>query len=164
MNDTFTILVADDDPDDAFLLQWALRSIDARNSVQLVSDGAEVIAYLEGSGKFADRSRFPIPQALILDMRMPRKTGLDALEWLQEQPEFRAIPTLVLSSAGRYQDVVNSYRSGAHSFMVKPGSLDDLQRVLRVLDAYWKSSRSWARTGANGSAGNGSIPRSSLVS
>lgn len=141
MNGEFTILVTEDDPDDAFFLHWALRSVDSRNSVQIVSDGADVSAYLEGQGKFADRAKFPFPNALILDLKMPRKTGLDALEWLHEHPEFRVMPTLVLSSAGRANDVVNSYRLGAHSFMLKPGRLEDLQRILQVLNAYWRAVR-----------------------
>ncbi len=131
----FTILVAEDDQNDALLLRRALNKNNIKNPVELVPDGEEAIAYLEGRGKYADRSRYPRPQLVILDLKMPRRDGLEVLEWLKNNQQYQVIPRLALSSSKEQQDIVQSYRLGANSFMVKPSTFADLQTSPRACQA-----------------------------
>ncbi len=137
MNESFTILVAEDSSDDALLLLRALRKNNIDNPVQIVRDGEEAIAYLEGIGPYADRNQFPRPKFMILDLKMPRKSGLDVLDWLKKHPKFQVIPTLILSTSKEHRDVVNAYRLGASSYMVKPSTFTDLQQMVKVIHDYW---------------------------
>jgi CheY-like chemotaxis protein len=138
---SFTILVAEDDPNDALLLRRALKKNNIDNPVQIVSDGEEAIDYLQGNGKYADRHQFPRPRFVILDLKMPRMGGLEVLDWLKQNPRFQVIPTLVLSSSKEQQDIINSYRLGANSFMVKPSNFSDLQQLVKVIHDYWVSAQ-----------------------
>jgi CheY-like chemotaxis protein len=133
----FTILILEDDPNDVFLLQRALHKNQILNPVRVVGDGVEGVAYLSGTGKYADRETYPFPSFIILDLKMPRMGGLEVLQWLQQHPEYQVIPTLVLTSSKQQIDIVRAYRLGVNSYMVKPGSFDELQAMIRKVYDYW---------------------------
>lgn len=137
MEHGFTILLLEDDPNDALLLQRALRKNNILNPVHVVRDGLEGIDYLAGLGKYADREKYPFPNVLILDIKMPRMTGLEFLEWIKRHPQYRVIPTLILSSSQEAVDVAQAYALGANSYMVKPAKIDDLQELARIVHEYW---------------------------
>ncbi|MDB6053733.1 MAG: response regulator with CheY-like receiver domain and winged-helix DNA-binding domain [Verrucomicrobiales bacterium] len=134
---SFTILIVEDDPNDVLFLKRALRKNDINNPVQAVSDGAEAIAYLSGDTPYSNRQVYPFPEVIIMDLKMPRMGGLEVLEWLRAHPQFRVIPTLVLSSSKLNSDIAKAYGLGANSYMVKPANFDDLQRMIRVAHEYW---------------------------
>jgi CheY-like chemotaxis protein len=131
----FPLLLAEDDENDVFFLQRALAKVE--NPLKVVHDGQEVIDYLSGSEKFSDRSQFPLPYLLILDLKMPRKTGMDVLEWLREQPDLHILPVLVLSSSAHRTDIERAYELGANGFVVKPASVQKRAELAKAIRAYW---------------------------
>jgi CheY-like chemotaxis protein len=136
----YTILLVEDEENDATLLDMAFKKNDIPNPVQWVRDGLEAIAYLNGEGAFADRTRFPFPEVLILDLKMPRMNGLELLAWIREHPEFRVIPTIIMSSSRQDPDVEKAYNLGANTYMVKPSSFEELARMVKLAHDYWAVS------------------------
>jgi CheY-like chemotaxis protein len=135
-----TILIAEDMEDDALLLERAFNLIGLANPVRLMGDGAEVIEYLRGAGRYADRAMFPFPRVLFTDLKMPQVGGFELLEWLREHPEHAVVPTIVLSSSGEPSDVRRAYELGAHAYLVKPCSMEDLQKMMRRMYEFWALS------------------------
>jgi len=131
------ILVADDDPNDIFLLQRAFRDAAVENPWHAVRDGQEAIDYLSGAGQFADRTLFPLPALLILDLKMPRKSGMDVLQWLRGVPALRHLPTVVFSSSAHPSDVEMAYEHGANGFIVKPSGTKDRLTLIKNLTDFW---------------------------
>src|SRR5690242_930042 len=105
MDPNRVILVAEDSEDDVDLLKIAFRRLGIKNPVQVVKDGQEAIDYLSRTGEYADQQRFPFPGILFLDLKMPRKTGLEVLAWLSEHPECSQIPSMVFTSSSQESDV-----------------------------------------------------------
>lgn len=137
MTDNYTILLVEDDPNDVLFLKRALTKNGIHNPVSVLSDGEEAIAYLSGLGKYSDRMAFPFPKVIMLDLKMPRRGGLEVLQWLQEHPQFRVIPTIVLTSSKINEDVLRAYGLGANSYMVKPSNFDELQQMVKTAHEYW---------------------------
>jgi len=137
MNENYTILIIEDDPNDVLFLKRALKKNGINNPVCTLPDGEEAISFLSGSGKYSDRVAHPFPRVIILDLKMPRKTGLEVLEWLRDHPKYRVIPTIVLTSSKLNEDVVRAYGLGANSYMVKPSSFEDLQKLMKTAHEYW---------------------------
>jgi CheY-like chemotaxis protein len=133
----FTILIAEDQEDDAFLLRQALAKAEIANPVQIVVDGEQAIAYLEGKGSYADRAKFPFPGLIFLDLKMPRKNGFEVLAWLREQPKCSIIPTVVFTSSRHENDVRVAYRLGANCYIVKPTDFNGLLGMLTRLFQFW---------------------------
>jgi CheY-like chemotaxis protein len=132
-----SFLVAEDDENDVFFLQRAFQQAKIENPLHVVRDGQEAIEYLSGEGKFSDRSLYPLPHLFILDLKMPRKTGLDVLGWLHEHPELRCLPVLVLSSSAQRTDIEKAYELGANGFVVKPASLEKRVELAKLIGAFW---------------------------
>jgi len=137
VNNDFTALLAEDDPNDRRLFQLALRRSGKPIRVHEVADGMEVIQYLKGEGNFADRGKFPFPNLLILDLKMPRMTGLEVLHWLRHKPEFARLCTVMLSGSGLEKDVAEAYRLGVNSYFKKPNDFNHFIKVLNVIFDYW---------------------------
>jgi CheY-like chemotaxis protein len=135
----FIVLVADDDANDLRLLR---RAMPASEQVELleVHDGEELIEYLSGQGRFADRARYPKPDLLLLDLKMPRVDGLQVLDWLAQHPEYAQLPRVMLSGSGLEQDVEEAYRRGANTYFAKPSEFDRFQKLIRVAIDYWTMS------------------------
>jgi CheY-like chemotaxis protein len=131
------VLVAEDNPDDALLLRRALQKAGIQARLKIVADGEEILLYLQGLGAFANRGTCPMPSLIILDLKMPRKTGLEVLEWLAQNPHISVVPTIVLSSSNLEDDVRSAYNLGANTYFVKPTTFDELVETMRMVDAYW---------------------------
>lgn len=134
-----TVLVAEDSSDDYILFQRALAKANFMNSVQRVENGDEAIAYLAGEGRFSDRTRFPLPALMLLDLKMPKRGGFEVLEWARQHPVYRKLPVVILTSSSQYEDVDRAYSLGANSYLVKPGDFNDLIQLSRSIDRYWMS-------------------------
>lgn len=132
-----TILVVEDDPADAYFLEKAFERILANCAVHRVCDGAEAKAYLEGTGKYADRRAYPLPSVILLDLRMPRMNGFEFLAWLRTDPSLKIIPTVVYSSSENPSDVRKAYEMGANSFLHKRLSMNAVQETMRSFARYW---------------------------
>ena len=94
----FIMLLVEDDPNDILLIQRAFAKACLVNPLKVVRDGEEALNYLSGSGEFADRGRYPLPSLILLDLKLPRKSGLEILQWLRQQPALKHIPVIVLTS------------------------------------------------------------------
>jgi CheY-like chemotaxis protein len=132
-----TILHVEDDPNDVLLLEHAHRKAGIQCNIQRVADGDEAISYLEGKDRFADRQQFPLPQVILLDLKMPRLNGFDVLSWRRKNDKFKSVPVIVLSSSNHDVDLKRAYELGVNSYLIKPVSFDALVEIVRVVHDYW---------------------------
>jgi len=133
----YTILLVEDDPNDVLLIQRAFRKAKLVNPVQIVKDGQEAVDYLAGEGSYADRNAYPWPALMLLDLKLPRKSGFEVLEWLHAQPRLKRLPVVVLTSSAETPDINRDYDLGANSYLVKPVSFDALLDMVKALGLYW---------------------------
>ena len=138
---TGTILLVEDEENDAFFMQWAMNSAGVVNPIHLVSDGREAIDYFRGTGRFTDRKEFPLPCLVLLDLKLPYVMGLDVLKWVRQQPGVAAI-VLILSSSGAETDVVAAYRLRANGYLVKPSSPNKLVEMAKAIKNLWLTGSS----------------------
>jgi CheY-like chemotaxis protein len=132
-----TILIAEDEQDDAFLLQRAFRANQIQDPIYIVSDGAEAIAYLRGEGKYADRSIYEFPSFIISDLKMPRKDGFAILQALQSKPEWSVVPMIILSGSADENDIERAYMLCAKAYLVKPASFEELRLLIKKFHDFW---------------------------
>jgi CheY-like chemotaxis protein len=137
MTERRTVLLVEDDPDDVLLTQRAFRKLGSQIPVHVVGDGEQAVAYLEGQGSYADRASHPLPDLLLLDLKLPRRSGFEVLEWLRRQPGLRRLPVVVLTGSREITDVDRALDLGANSYLTKPVGLDALVEIVRLLDLYW---------------------------
>lgn len=131
------ILYADDDINDAFFMQYAFTDAGIFNRLQIITDGQAAINYLAGVGSFSDRLRYPLPCLALLDLKMPRKTGLEVLAWIRAQPRFCCLPVIVFTASANPADMEKAGRLGANSFVVKPISVAERSEFARAIRAFW---------------------------
>ena len=131
------ILVAEDNENDVLILTRAFSKAAPEASVHFVRDGEEAIAYLGGVGRFADRAAYPLPGLLVVDLKMARMDGFEAIEWVRTKSDLRGMPIAVLSSSGDPCDISRAYRLGANAYHVKP---QDPSELIRVVEG-WKVFR-----------------------
>lgn len=134
----FPILIAEDDENDALIIERALRKAGFANPFHVCSDGTDVIAYVTGKPPYEDRQKFVFPRILITDLKMPKMDGLELLEWLKNNPACGIIPTIVLTASRQESDIQKAYQLGANSYLVKPTSFDRLTHILRMTLEYWE--------------------------
>ena len=130
-------MVAEDDPTDAYFLQRAFRRAGIPVTLHFVRDGQEVIDYLQGQGPFADRTAHPLPQLLLLDLKMPRLDGFDVLEWVRQQPDFSSLQMVIFSSSDEPRDINRAYGLGANSYLVKPHSMEEMTALVGRFKKFW---------------------------
>jgi CheY-like chemotaxis protein len=128
------ILVVEDSPADARLLQHALRETKVPHRMHLVSNGQDAIDFLYRRETFEKASK---PDLVLLDLNLPKKSGHDVLHDVKEDPELKAIPIIVLSSSGSAQDVQKAYNLHANCYLTKPTELDEFFELVRVLEVFW---------------------------
>lgn len=131
------ILLAEDSEEDELLFMNALQNSGIRNPVIVVTDGRQVIAYLNGELQYADRSRFPLPRILMLDLAMPKLDGWQVLQWVRARPEFADLLVVVLTNSLRADDLQRAYRMGANSFLGKPCTSAELLNLQQAYPAHW---------------------------
>ena len=131
------ILLAEDDENDIDLIRRAFAEVRFTNPLHVVHDGEEVITYLKGEGKYADRDNYPLPALLLLDLKMPRKDGFEVLKWIRQQPELKALRVVVLTASDHIQDANLAYQLGANSFLVKPVDFPHFIEVTKAVKGYW---------------------------
>ena len=131
------ILYVEDNPDDVFFMRRALAEANVENPVHHLGSGREAIEYLGGHGAYADRSRFPFPALVLLDLQLPQGNGLDVLRWIRSRPEFDSLLVIVLTSSAHPRDVDTAYTLGARSYLVKPNTPEDLKLLVESWKMYW---------------------------
>jgi CheY-like chemotaxis protein len=132
-----TILLVEDDCDDRFLFTRAAQKAGVTHLIQSASDGEEAIHYIAGSGPFAERSRHPLPDLVVLDLKLPLATGFEVLSNVRQNPATRLLPVVILTSSQSEADIAQAYALGANGYLVKPSSLEDLLNLVRSLNDFW---------------------------
>ena len=128
------ILLAEDNDDDILLTQEALATGNLVNTLNVVRDGEQAMAYLRREGEYRDA---PPPDLVLLDINMPMKGGLEVLKEMKEDLELRHIPVVMLTTSVREQDILSSYEDGASTFIRKPVRLDEFREILTEFQKYW---------------------------
>lgn len=127
------ILHVEDNLDDRYLFQRAAQISAVNFALRAVEHGQEAVDYLAGKGKYADREAFPLPDLVLLDLKMPVMDGFELLGWVREHG-LKNLPTVVFTSSYQHVDVQRGYEEGAIAFVTKPGMLDELVTIVKALD------------------------------
>lgn len=136
-NGPHTILLVEDDPNDVDLLRRAFTKAGVVVCLQVVDDGQKAVDYLAGRGPFADRERHPLPELILLDVKLPRRSGIEVLAWARKQPRLVTTPVIMLSSSRQAVNISRAYELGANSYLVKPVGFQKLQEVAKAISIYW---------------------------
>jgi CheY-like chemotaxis protein len=128
------ILIVEDDPDDRDLLARACRKAKVETPLHFAVDGDEALAFLNGVGSVPGRPR---PAVVLLDLKLPGRSGFEVLEWIKGHPVLRSVPVIILTSSRENIDLERAYDLGANSYLVKPARPEELLRMVEQIDAYW---------------------------
>ena len=126
-----TILVAEDNPDDAFIFKMMFRKAGLPHRLEMVEDGEHVIKWLQGREGYDDRQKYPLPDLLILDLKMPIKTGFEVLDWIQTEERYKNLPTVILSSSDDPKDLKRATDLGVSRYFIKSPHLQDVMQFLK---------------------------------
>jgi CheY-like chemotaxis protein len=135
MSGRSTILLAEDDPNDVFLICRALDKAIPDHKLVHVPDGQKCIDYLAGNSPYADRQQFPFPNLLLLDLKMPLISGFEVLTWISDHPQIKALPVIILTGSIRADDAQKAALGGATEYYIKPVDHNDLIKIMQALDA-----------------------------
>jgi len=136
-----TFLLVEDDGFDVEFVENEFNQSPLHISLQAVRDGVEAMHYVEGQGEYADRQKYPLPDVILLDLKMPRMDGFEFLMWLRSRSTdpHRLIPVVVMSSSPLPEDVARAYTLGANSYLIKPVNWEDFRERIRALGIYWSA-------------------------
>lgn len=134
-----TILLTDDDPVNAELLQRAFRNAGLRNPTYVLPTGEATIAYLKGEGEYAERDRYPLPVLILLDLKLPDCSGFKVLSWVRQQPRLNRMVMVILTGSQNREDIDRAYDMGANSYLVKSPDFQELVKVMKSFTSYWIS-------------------------
>jgi CheY-like chemotaxis protein len=138
MEKRFTVLLVEDDLNDIFLVKRAFKMARIQNPLQVVTDGQEAMSYLKGEGKYGDRETHPLPKLIVMDIKMPRKSGFEVLEWVKGgNGVLRRIPVVIVSSSESPEDINHAYELGANAYMVKPVDFRAVEHLFESITHYW---------------------------
>lgn len=135
-----TILLAEDDQDDRYLISEALDESGAENQLYIVETGEELLDYLRNQGKYTDREKYPRPGLILLDLNMPLLDGREALAEIKSDPELCRIPIVVLTTSQSDEDVNDTYALGITGYITKPMTFKGLVDVMKSVGNYWFQS------------------------
>jgi CheY-like chemotaxis protein len=131
------ILLVEDDSNDRLLIQRAFQKAGMGHRLKTAATGSEAIDYLAGRGVFGDRSHYPFPYLLLLDLKMPGIDGFEVLQWVRKHPELKRLLIVVLTSSDLQADVDRAYEFGANSYLVKPVEFGAMVNMLQRFETYW---------------------------
>lgn len=137
MSAEYTILLVEDNPKDVFLIQRAFRKAEIIAQLQVVTDGDAAVQYLAGQAPYHDRLIYPLPAFVLLDLKLPRRSGAEVLSWLRQEPMLRRLPVVILTSSKEYRDVNQVYDLGANAYIVKPIDFDSLVDIIKTINLHW---------------------------
>lgn len=137
MTTSGAILLVEDNEDDVFLMQRALKGAGIINKLYVAEDGRQAVDYLSGNGEYSDRAVHPLPSVVFLDLKLPMMRGHDVLAWIRQQPQLKDLVVVVLTSSSEPTDLKEAYRLGANSYVVKPPTADQLLDLAKAFKWYW---------------------------
>lgn len=132
-----SILLVEDNPMDVELIIDAFKEARLANEIHVARGGKEAIAYLFGEGEYADRRQYPLPDIVLLDLKMPGIDGHEVLRQIKNTEKLKRLPVIILTSSNEEGDRAMSYDNGANSYLVKPVSFDDFLNVVQTVAEYW---------------------------
>ena len=121
---------------DVFLLQHAMKKVGIANPIHVVSDGQQAIDYLNGTGKFVDREKFPLPCLVLLNLKLPHVLGLEVLKWIRARLG-PALVVVVLTASGQDEDIASAYGLGANAYLIKSTDARIFEDMLKALKDFW---------------------------
>jgi CheY-like chemotaxis protein len=127
------LLLVEDESDDAFLVKRAFERAKIPCTVEVLTDGDKAVNYLSDG----DRGRRPLPDLILLDIKLPRRSGLEVLQWIRSHPELDRLPVVMLTNSDEPQSIGTAYHEGANSYLVKPIKYHELEHMLPVMMDYW---------------------------
>ena len=128
------ILIVEDNPGNVGLIRETLGEIRIANDVHVVKDGQEAMEYLHHQGLFAEAT---LPDLILLDLNLPKKSGLEVLAEIKMDPELKKIPVIVLTSSEAQEDISRAYGLHANCYIIKPGKLDDFVKAIQAIENFW---------------------------
>jgi two-component system, response regulator len=131
------ILLVDDSPDDQELIRMAIEDEHVANEIVVLSDGAQALDYLFGTGAYAGRDVSDTPLVVLLDIKMPKVNGLEVLQQLRADPRTSLIPVVILTSSNEEQDIITSYKNRVNSYVRKPVDFEQFTKAVKQLQLYW---------------------------
>ncbi len=135
--DSMTVLLVEDNADEVLLIQRAFRKAEISASLQVLNNGEQAIAYLSRQSPYDDRDCYPLPVLILLDLKLPRRSGAEVLSWLRQQPGLKRIPVVILTASSEYADVNQLYDLGVNAYLVKPIRFDRLVEMTNILNLHW---------------------------
>jgi CheY-like chemotaxis protein len=133
------VLLIEDEKSDVILISEAFERAGVQNPIVSVSDGDEALALLEGVGEYKDRTKYPLPAFILLDLKLPGMHGLQLLKWIRSKKDLRLIPVVVLTNSADPTDIKSAYEAGANSYLLKPGDRKEIWRIVELIQNYWLS-------------------------
>ena len=133
-----TVLLLEDDANDVFFIKRAFEQNGFTGKLIVLENGEQGIHYLSGTGDYADRQKFPLPDIIITDLKMPQVSGFDFLRWCDSHLHRSVVPIVVLSASGQSGDVAKAHGLGASAYIVKPHSTDERKELVRRLLSFWE--------------------------
>lgn len=135
--DPIEILLVEDDPDDAEMAVRALKKDNLANKIKIIEDGEEALEFIFSKGKYKDKPVWPYPKIILLDIKLPKVSGLEVLKAIKEDEKTKIIPVVVMTSSKEEKDIVESYKLGVNSYIVKPVDFDKFISAVRDMGLYW---------------------------
>lgn len=132
-----TILLVEDNENDIIFMSRALRKAEVSNPVRTVTDGEQAIDYLAGGRQFTDRTQYPLPILMFLDLKLPKVSGLEVLGWLRTRPELKSLIVLVLTTSKEPSEIERAFELGANAYLAKPSSFSELTEMMQAIKTFW---------------------------
>ena len=132
-----TLLYVEDEEDDVFFMQRACGRVGFKAELKIVPDGRSALDYLAGSGRFADRTQYPFPDVMVLDLKLPMISGLDLLKAVKSNPEYAALVVVLLTSSNQLSDLTRAYQLGVNSYLIKPSVPSEFDVLIASFHDYW---------------------------
>ena len=136
-NNPIKVLLVEDNPDHAEITMKALEKGGCVKKINIVTDGEQALCYLRGEGDYADRVKFPIPELVLLDIKLPKVDGIEVLRKIKHDPVLKKIPIIILTTSESDKDIANAYTEGANSYISKPVSFEKFIAKITDLGLYW---------------------------